>query len=92
MDKKCVVVKFHDKEKYAIAVRSGGRYECERYAAYARGLYHELPHICFGVYEEAYYDFCKQQEQKGEGTVYDMLVYDLLPLTNCTTIIRRTEL
>ena len=73
MTRECVVVKFHDKEKYAVAVRGGSTQECERYAAYCRGLYHEVPEVKFGVYAAAYYDMCVDMERQGGDDVYNTL-------------------
>jgi len=71
---KFVVVKFHDEEKYAVSVCSGSRHECEKKAAYFRGLYHDLPYIKFGVFTAAHYDFCKEIEVTGGDEVYDTIL------------------
>lgn len=73
MNKKYVVVKFHDKEKYAVAVYKDGKHECEVYAARARGIYHDTPYVKFGIYEEGHYDACVDMEQRMAGSVYDLL-------------------
>lgn len=70
---KFVVVKFHDEEKYAVAVCNGSKHECEVKAAYFRGLYHDLPYIKFGVYSAAHYDFCKEIEVTGGDEVYNTI-------------------
>lgn len=73
MKKKFVVVKFHDKEKYAVAVRGGSYHECETYASYCRGLHHDMPEVKFGIYDAAHYDMCVQVERQGGGELYDLL-------------------
>lgn len=70
---KFVVVKFHDEEKYAVAVCNGSRHECEVKAAYFRGLYHDIPYIKFGVFSAAHYDFCKEIEVTGGDEVYNTI-------------------
>lgn len=69
----CVVVKFHDKEKYAAAVRSGNEKECVAFAAYCRGLYHDTPYIKFGVYSAGVYDAAVDIERRGGKSVYENL-------------------
>lgn len=70
---KCVVVKFHDKEKYAVAVHGGTYKECLERAAYARGLYHDVPYVEFGVYPEWEYELHAKIEREGGESVYEQL-------------------
>ena len=72
-ESRCVVVKFHDKEKYAALVSGGTKSECLNKAAYCRGLYHDLSYIKFGVYPEWVWDAAKEIEQKDGGEMYDIL-------------------
>lgn len=73
MEKKYVVVKFHDKEKYAVGVFRNTLHECEIDAAKANGIYHDLPYIHFGIYEAGHYDMCLDLERRGEGDMYELL-------------------
>lgn len=79
-----VVVKFHDKEKYAAVVCGGDKHECEVKRACFKGITHETPWIDFGIYEESHYDMCVQLEQMGQGELYT-----LLQTTNCVTMLSR---
>lgn len=69
----CVVVKFHDIEKYAVAVFGGTKEECLQKLAYCNGLYHGLSYIKFGVYKESQYEFCRKEEITGGRKVYETL-------------------
>jgi len=73
MARQYVVVKFHDKEKYAVSVFKGSKHECEVDAARARGIYHGTPYIKFGIYDEGHYDMCVEMERCMQGNVYDLL-------------------
>lgn len=73
MARECVVVKFHDKEKYAVAAYSGSQHECEVKAAYCRGLYHDVPEVRFGIYDAGHYDMCLDMERRGQGERYELL-------------------
>ena len=68
-----VVVKFHNREKYAVAVHGGTYEECNAKAAYCRGLYWDVPYIEFGVYPEWVYDKCRKEESQGGKNVYETL-------------------
>ena len=77
---KCVVVKFHDEEHYAVSVYSGTAQECEKHASYCRGLYHDVPYVKFGIYEAGHYDMCAKLERQGRGDIYNLLAN-----SNCTS-------
>ena len=73
MINECVVVKFHDREKYAVSVSGGSKQECIKDAAYCRGLYHDTPYIHFGVYPAWEYDAAVDTERRGGNDVYTQL-------------------
>ena len=74
-ESECVVVKFDDKEKYAALICGGKKDDCEKKAAYFRGLFHDVKHVSFGVFKESVYNFCENEERKGGRSVYETLPY-----------------
>lgn len=69
----CVVIKFHDGEKYAAQICSGEKEECFRRAAYFRGLYHDVKEVKFGVYPVGVIDKLCEMEAQGKETLYELL-------------------
>ena len=73
MEIQCVVVKFHDGEKYAVSVYSGDKEECVKKAAYFRGLFYEDRFVSFGVYPAWYIDALVKIERSGGSSLYVLL-------------------
>lgn len=73
MKEDCVVVKFHDAEKYASSVCSGSKEECVSKAAYFRGVFREDRHVFFGIYPAWYIDSLQKIEWKGGSSLYELL-------------------
>ena len=69
----CVVIKFHDGEKYAAQICGGKKQECLEKAAYYRGLYFDVKEVKFGVYPQWMVDAYVDTERKGGPSLYEML-------------------